>query len=337
MEYRNLGKCGVKVSPLCLGTGFRSYWHNLTDEKTCSEVIHALIAHGGNFIDCANYYFQGRCEEVVGKTLKGLRGRRDDLVITTKVCARIGPGPNDGGLSRYHIMREIERSLKRLRTDHVDIYLLHGPDGETPVEETLRALDDLVRQGKARYFGACNHTPAEVVESLALSARHHLDSFVCLQNGYNLLNRRIEAELLDCCRRHGLGLMTFSPLAIGLLSGRYRKGTPAPERSIWNTRREDPGKSTWDGTRDDFGALVEQADGVIGALVEVAAELDRTPGQVAVAWVLDHPEVTSAIIGPDLPEHVEDAFGAVGWELPGEARQRLDEASAACRLSSIPD
>lgn len=338
MEYRNLGKCGVKVSPLCLGTGFRSYWHNLSDEKTCADVIRSVIDHGGNFIDCANYYFQGRCEEVVGKTLKDLKSKRDDIVITTKVCAKIGPGPNDGGLSRYHIMREIERSLKRLQTDHIDIYLLHGPDGETPVEETLRTLDDLVRHGKVRYIGACNHTSAQVVENLAISDRHELNSFVCLQNCYNLLNRSIvEGELFNRCRHHGLGLMTFSPLAIGLLSGRYRKGAEAPSDSIWKARRDDPGRSTWDGKRDDFGSLVEEADEVIGAVVEVAAEIGKTPAQVAIAWVLDHSEVTSAIIGPDLPEHVEEVFGAVGWELPIEARARLDEVSASHQMGFIPD
>ena len=165
MEYRNLGKCGIKVSPLCLGTGFRSYWHNLSDEKTVSDVIHSVIDHGGNFIDCANYYFQGRCEEVVGKTLKGMKGRRDAIVITTKVCAKIGPGPErPGTVAVPHHARD-RAQLRRLQTDHIDIYLLHGPDGETPVEETLRALDDLVRQGKTRYIGACNHTAAKVVES----------------------------------------------------------------------------------------------------------------------------------------------------------------------------
>ena len=163
MDYVRLGRAGVKVSRLCLGTAFRGYWHGHTDEATAVCTVETALDLGCNFLDCANFYFQGRCEELLGKAIKG---KRDDLVITTKVWSQIGEGPNDRGLSRFAIMREIERSLKRLNTDYVDIYLLHNWDPDTELDETLRAFDDLVRQGKVRYVGACNFTAAQVVEAL---------------------------------------------------------------------------------------------------------------------------------------------------------------------------
>ena len=187
-----------------------------------------LIDLGCNFLDCANFYFQGRCEELLGKAIKG---KRDNLVITTKVWSQIGDGPNDRGLSRFAIMREIERSLKRLNTDYVDIYLLHNWDPDTELDETLRAFDDLVRQGKVRYVGACNFTAAQVVKALWTADRGGLDPLFTLQNQYNLLHRwQIEPELLPLCRQYGLGMMTYSPLAVGLLSGRFRRGQKPPDR-----------------------------------------------------------------------------------------------------------
>ena len=318
MEYRKLGRTGVKVSRLCLGTAFRAFWNGQSDEATSIKVIEKAVELGCNFIDCANYYFAGRCEEVLGKAVAAM-GNRDDLVITSKVWSPIGEGPNDRGLSRFHIMREVERSLKRLGMDHIDLYLLHHWDGDTPLDETLRAMDDLVRQGKVRYVGACNHTAAQVVESLWVAQVGGHDLLACLQNQYNLLHRReCEPELLPRCRQHGLGMITYSPLAIGLLSGRFRRGqTP-------------PADTPWSGGHYDFEkAMTPQADRVVQQLVDIAAARGGcTPAQVAIAWILDHPEVSAPIIGPDYPEQVEEVFGALELKLSPEERAALDQVSA---------
>lgn len=317
MEYRKLGRFGVKVSPICLGTAFRGYWAGQSDEKTCIRVIETAVDHGINFIDCANFYFAGRCEEVLGKALKGMKDKRDNLVITSKVWSRIGDGPNDQGTSRFHIMREIERTLKRLQLDHIDLYLLHHYDSETPLDETYRAMSDLVQQGKIRYIGACNYTAAQVVEALWVGDKHQFAPLACLQNQYNLLHRwEMEPELLGRCRRHGLGMMTFSPLAVGLLSGRFRKDRKPPKSSFWAR----------DAKRYKR-VMTKKVDTIIDTLIKSGKELGKTPAQVAFAWLLDHPEITAAITGPDKPAHVEEVCGGTGWVLPAEIRTRLDEVS----------
>ena len=317
MDYRKLGSCGVKVSPICLGTAFRAFMRGRTDEQTCIDVIKCAVDFGVNFIDCANFYSLGGSEEILGKALKELKGKRDDLVLTSKVYSRIGEGPNDRGLSRYHIMREIDRSLRRLQTDRIDIYLLHHFDPDTPLEETLWTMDDLVRQGKIRYIGYCNFTAAQVVEALWTCDRRGLTPPACLQNQYNLLHRReIEPEILPRCWQHGLGMMTFSPLAVGLLTGIYRRGQQPPTDSLWG---QDTGRFE--------KIMTERIEEIVRTLVDIGADHGITPAQVAIAWILDHPEVTSAIIGPDLPEHVEEVCGAVNWHLPDDARQRLDDVS----------
>ncbi|MCL4507028.1 MAG: aldo/keto reductase [Chloroflexi bacterium] len=310
MEYRNLGKAGVKVSPVCLGTAFRG---SRNDEGLCIRTIERAIEQGINFIDCANVY---GTESIVAKALKG---KRDDIVLTTKVHSRIGPGPNDRSSSRYHIMREAERSLKRLEVDHIDIYLLHGFDETTPIEETVRAMDDLARQGKIRYFGACNFNAWQVCEALWKCEAWGLDSFIGIQPQYNLLNRaEVEPELMPLCRKYGLGMMTYSPLAIGLLTGLFRRGQPPPAGTPWAG-----------GSRSyDFElAMSEQADQIVQKLIYLAATRGKTPGQVAMAWILSHPEITSIIIGPDRPEHVDENLGALGWNLSSQERVELDEVS----------
>ncbi|MSR81386.1 MAG: aldo/keto reductase [Candidatus Latescibacteria bacterium] len=317
MEYRKLGRAGVKVSRICLGTAFRAFWNGQSDEATSIKVIEKAVELGCNFIDCANYYFAGRCEEVLGKAVAAL-GNRDDLVITSKAWSPIGEGPNDRGLSRFHIMREVERSLKRLGMDHIDLYLLHHWDADTPLDETLRAMDDLVRQGKVRYVGACNHSAAQVVESLWVAQVGGYDPLFCLQNQYNLLHRReCEPELLPRCRQHGLGMMTYSPLAIGLLSGRFRRGQTPPPNTPWSQ-----------GQYEFEKAMTPQADRVVQALIDIAAARGNTPAQVAIAWILDHPEVSAPIIGPDFPEQVEEVFGALEIALSAEERAALDQVSA---------
>lgn len=308
MEYRKLGKAGVKVSPLCLGVGIR----NDLDKKRFIDTVHRAIDLGCNFIDCANNYGDGYSESYLGEAIKT---KRDDLVITDKVWTRIGPGPNDYGLSRYHILREVERSLKKLQTDHIDIYYLHNVDPETELEETLRTMEDLVRQGKVRYIGASNYYGSQIIELLWTADRLGIEPIVCIQNQYNLLHRyRMEPEVLDICKRYGLGLITYSPLAIGLLSGRYRRGAPLPAGTPWSERH--------------FEMMVnEQTDQVIQTVINLSAERNVTPAQLAIAWILDHPEVTAPIVGADRPEYVDDVFGALAIKLTTEERQILDEVS----------
>ena len=313
MDYVRLGRAGVKVSRLCLGTAFRGYWNGHTEEATAIRTVETAIDLGCNFIDCANYYYQGRCEDLLGKAIKG---KREDLVVTTKVWSRIGEGPNDQGLSRFAIMREVERSLNRLQTDYIDIYLLHNWDPNTELDETLKAFDDLVRQGKVRYVGACNFTAAQTVEALWTADRGGLDPFFVLQNQYNILQRwDIEPEILPICRQYGMGMMTYSPLAVGLLTGRFRRGQTPPADSAWTA-----------GDRFD-AALDEKTEQIIQQLVDIGEAQNKTPAQVAIAWILANDDVTAPIIGPDRPEHVEEVFGALNVEFSAEQLQALDELS----------
>jgi len=308
MKYRRLGKAGVKVSRLCLGTGVRGEM----DEASLTQAIERAIDLGCNFIDCANNYGYGQSEIVLGKAI---RGKRDDLVITSKVWTPVGSGPNDQGLSRFHILREVERTLTKLGTDRIDVYYMHRVDPETDLDETLRTMEDLVRQGKVRYVGASNHNAAQVVELLWAADRLGLEPIACLQNQYNLLHRwTVEPELLALCRCYGLGLTTYSPLAIGLLSGRFRRGEEPPG-TFWTQAHLDE-------------ALSKHGDQVVQTLIDRAAERSVTPVQMAIAWILDHPEVTAPIVGADRPEYVDDVFGALDVELTDEERETLDAVSA---------
>ena len=315
MEYRNFGVAGVKVSPICLGVAFRGR----PDKAIQRATIERAIEHGVNFIDCANTYQRGNSERILGEVIKG---RRDQFVITTKVCESINKGlndrkePNDRGLSRFHVMREIEKSLSRLQTDYIDIYLLHHVDPTTPIEETLRALDDLVRQGKVRYIGCANFAAWQVCKALWICARRNLAPFICVQDHYNLLDRSPERELMPFCGAEGLGIMTYSPLAVGLLTGRFRHGVSPPSDTSWAQRRPAFEK-----------AMSPDADRVVETLMRIGTAQGKTPAQVAIAWILSHPEISAAMIGPDTPEHVEENMGGVGWELTDDERAALDEAS----------
>lgn len=316
MEITNFGQAGLRVSRLALGLGLRGQG----DPAAAQRMIEHALDSGITLIDCANVYSPldnhanpGQSEIILGRALKG---RRDQAVITSKVASRVGPGPNDAGLSRTHILREIDRSLARLGTDYVDVYLVHIFDPHTPLEETLSALNDVVRAGKARYVGCCNYAAWQVAHGLWIADEAKSAPFMCVQNQYSLLERRPEQELFGVVRRFGLGMMAYSPLAVGLLSGYYQPDQAPPEGSLW-ARRADRYQQMMGGT----------AGKVIREVIEIARELGKTPAQVALAWVLDHPEITCAITGGDTIEHLDDNLGAVGWKLDPELRKRLDVAS----------
>lgn len=317
MEYRRLGNTGVSVSSLCLGTAFRAQ----DDEDICIRVIHRALDLGCNFVDTA-FYGHGRSEQIVGKAM---RDRRDDVFLCTKIFGTGGAGPNRTGLSRLNLMRGVEASLDRLQTDHIDLYLCHSFDPHTPLEETLRAFDDMVHQGKVRYIGCSNFAAWKIMEALWTSDRRNLAPFVCLQNQYNLLNRwEFEPDLMPLCREQGLGFMTYSPLAIGLLTGHYRRGQEPPAGTVWS-KTEGHGLSAHKYNFED--AMTERVDRIVQTLIDIGQRHDRTPAQVAIAWILDHPEVTAPIIGADRLEHVDDGFGAADWRLQAEDRTALDEVS----------
>ena len=318
MEYVKFGRSGLKVSRLAYGLGLRGQ----QDAGEAERAIERAVELGINFIDCANVYgfgdvyeTRGTSEQVLARVLKR---HRDDLVVTSKVASRIDDGPNDAGLSRYHIMREIDRTLARLETDHIDVYILHVYDDDTPLEETLRALDDVVRAGKTRYVGVSNFQPWQVLKALWTQDRLGLDPLLCIQNPYNLLNRDLEREMWPAQRDQGFGVMTYSPLGVGLLSGAYTPGQPPPAGTLYATRR--------DGDLElDLNAAAHRT---LAILREIAHAHGRTVAQAAINWVLSHPEVTAAITGGDTAAHMEENAGAVGWSITPEDRGRLDEASA---------
>ena len=318
MEYVNFGHSGLKVSRLAYGLGLRGQ-DNLDEAE---RAIERGIELGINFIDCANVYGLGDAYETRGTSeqllARVLKRHREDLVVTSKVASRIGEGPNDAGLSRYHIMREIDRTLARLQTDHVDIYILHVYDEETPLEETLRALDDVVRAGKTRYVGVSNFQAWQVLKALWTQDRHGLDPLICIQNPYNLLNRELELEMWPAQRDQRFGVMTYSPLGVGLLSGVYTPGEPPPEGTLYARGRAEA-------LEIDFN---EAAGRTLEILRRIAGAHSRTVAQTAINWVLSHPEVTAAITGGDTVAQMEENAGAVGWSITPEDRALLDEASA---------
>lgn len=317
MEYVNFGSAGIKVSPLAVGMGLRGQ----DDEKHAQQMIEHALHCGINLIDCANVYGTldqlenaGQSETILGRTLKG---RRDKVVITSKVASRMGPGPNDAGLSRTHIMREIENSLRRLQTDYIDVYLVHVFDSATPLEETINALNDLVRSGKVRYIGCCNFAAWQVCKALWIADDHNAVPFMTIQNHYSLISRQLEQEMFGLVRDQGLGAMAYSPLGVGLLSGAYVAGREAPKGTLWATR-----------LANEYDRVMKgPAGNVISTLTRLANEIDKSPAQLALAWVLSHPEISVAISGSDSIEQIDDVIGAVGWTLEDTIRQQLDDCS----------
>jgi len=314
MQYRSLGRTGVKVSPLCLGAMMFGPWGN-EDVDESVRIIHAALDAGINFIDTADVYSAGVSEEIVGRAL---RGRRDDVVLATKFYMPMGESPNARGGSRRWIFQEVENSLRRLGTDHIDLYQVHRPDPETDVEETLAALTDLVRQGKVRSIGSSSYSGSQIVEAQWVAREHGLARFVTEQPPYSLLVRGIEADVLPTVQRHGMGTLTYSPLAGGWLSGRWRKGAAAmPVSSARPSARfdmTDPANQRKLDAVEDLAVLAEQA-GI--SLLELA-----------IAFVLRHPGVTSAIVGPRTMDQLVSYLPAVDITLTDDVLDRIDEIVA---------
>ena len=315
-EYRLLGRSGLKVSRLCFGSmtfGDNQWGIGGVDARLASEMVAACFDQGLNFFDTADIYSNGESETLLGKALGARRG---DAVIATKVRGRMGPGPNAVGLSRQHILASCDASLKRLGTDHIDLYQVHSFDFETPLEETLRALDDLVRWGKVRYIGVSNFAAWQVMKALSLSDKMGLERFVSLQAYYSLAGRDLEAELVPLCLDQGLGILTWSPLAGGFLSGKYRKGAPMPEGRL-------------DGRLGDFIPIdKERGYTTIGALEGIAKAREVSVAAVALAWLAHKPGVASVIVGARTMAQLLDNLKAAQLCLTSEEMERLDTVSA---------
>ena len=317
MNYRFLGKTGLKVSELCLGA--MTFGREI-DERGSFQILDRFVEAGGNFIDTADVYSRGASEEIVGRWLKGKR--REDFVVATKVRFPMGEGPNDLGLSRKHILAGIEASLRRLGTDYVDLYQVHAWDGATPLEETLSALDRVAADGKARYLGASNFAGWHLQKALDLSHQKGWQPFVCLQPQYNLLERGIELEVLPVCQGEGLGVIPWSPLRGGWLSGRFHRGmTQPPADTRIRTAEEKGWGESWSAYNN------EHTWSILDALFAVASRVGKQPAQVAINWLLQRPGVTAPIIGARSLEQLESNLGAAGWALDGEAMAALDQAS----------
>jgi aryl-alcohol dehydrogenase-like predicted oxidoreductase len=308
MKYRKLGRTGVDVSELCLGT---MMFGGPASESDSIRIMHRAIDDGVNFIDTANVYVKGESERIVGNAA---RDRRDRVFLATKVRVAVGEGPNDQGASRYHILREAERSLRRLGLDHVDLYYLHQYDYATPLDESLRALDDLVRQGKVRYIGCSNYYAFQMVEGLWISDRQSLARFACVQPLYNMVNRDPEVELFPACQSYGVGVAAYSPLARGVLTGKYRPGASYPEGS--RAARGDK--------RIHQTELREESFEVAEQLARHAAAKGVSLSQFALAWVLANPVVSSAIVGPRTMEQYEDNLKAIDCSITPEDEAVLD-------------
>jgi len=318
MQYRTLGRTGLQVSAIAMGTftfGGRDAFARAGNQgvKEARRIVDLCIENGVNLFDTANMYSTGLSEEILGEVLEG---RYDDILVTSKARMRIGAGPNDEGTSRYHLIRECERSLKRLRTDHIDIYYVHEWDGMTSVEETMAALDTLVQDGKVRYIGCSNYSGWHVMKSLAAADQRHAVRFATQQIHYTLEAREAEYELLPLSVAEGLGVLVWSPLAAGLLSGKHRRGQPAPEGSRqaagWN---EPP-------IRDP-----DRLWNIVDVLVEIGDARGVSAAQVALAWTLTRPAIASLVVGGRTEAQFADCLGAVDLILGDEELKRLDDVS----------
>jgi aryl-alcohol dehydrogenase-like predicted oxidoreductase len=319
MEYRLLGSSGIKIPVLSFGTAtfggggdFFKAWGN-TQLADAKKLISICLDYGVNLFDTANVYSRGMSEEILGKALEGLRNR---VFISTKASFSMGDGPNDFGSSRYHLLTECEASLKRLNTDYIDIYHLHGFDGNTPVQETLRALDDLVTSGKVRYIACSNFSGWHLMKSLSVSERYGWSRYVCHQAYYSLLNREFEWELMPLAIDQNVSTMVWSPLASGQLSGKFRRNKPLPEDNRIN-------QGGGHGPATNYELLFN----IVDALDQVAEETGKSVAQVALNWLLQRPTVVNIIIGARNEEQLRQNLGGAGWSLAIDQVKKLDAAS----------
>ncbi len=308
MDYRTLGRCGARVSPICLGT---MMFGGQTDEAESRRIIHRALDGGINFIDTANMYNMGESERVVGRAIAD---RRDQVILATKGRQKMGDGPNQQGASRVHLLHELDASLQRLDTDYIDIYYNHAPDEATPIEETLRAMDDMVRSGKVRYIACSNFRAWRLCEALWTSDRLNLNRFVCVQPLYNIVNRDVEVELLPLCHEHGIGVVSYSPLARGVLTGKYQPGQPPAAGSR--------------ASRNDVRMM--QAEWRTASL-EIAGQIQThcqqkgvATSQFSLAWCLANPILTSVIVGPRTMEQFEDNLSCLDVTITAEDEAFID-------------
>ncbi|MCA9653041.1 MAG: aldo/keto reductase [Myxococcales bacterium] len=320
MRYHQLGRTGLHVSAICLGTmtwGGKGFWEVIgkLDDGSAVDQLRLAIEAGVNFIDTANIYHEGLSEEILGRALKELAVPRDEVVIATKVRGRTGKGPNAVGLSRAHIMAQAEASLRRMQLDFIDLYQIHGFDPLTPVDETLRALDDLVHQGKVRYLGVSNHAAWQIMKALGISQQHAWARFESVQAYYTIAGRDLEREVVPLCLDQQLSVLVWSPLAGGLLSGKFSRDAGGPQQA----RR----------SQFDFPPVDrERAFACVDAMRPIAEAHGCSVARVAQAWLLHQPAVTSIIVGARTEEQLKDNLAAVELELSPEELQALAEVSA---------
>lgn len=323
MDYTALGRSGLKVSRATLGTmNFDTGPGARCDEPDARRIIDAYLDAGGNVIDTADIYTGGHSEEIVGRAIAA---KRDAVVLATKGANPQGPGPNDRGLSRIHLTRALEASLRRLRTDFIDLYQCHNCYDGTPIEETMSTLDGFVRSGKVRYIGCSNYTAGQIIESQWASQRLGATAFVSLQPNYSLLAREIEAEILPTCARHGLGILTYGPLASGVLAGRYRRGVEpeAGSRMQHWLNFPNPAAAQW-----ARRMLEDRNFDIADQVTHAAEELETTPTAVAIAWTTRRPGISSVIIGPRTMRQLQDNLQGLALELPVDLCARLNTVSA---------
>lgn len=311
MKYNLLGKSGLAVSELCLGT---MTFGNTTSEVDSIDMIDRFVDCGGNFLDTADVYVNGRSEEIVGKAIKN---KRSDIVLATKVRMNTSNNINGVGLSRKHILDGVEASLKRLQTDYIDLYQVHVWDHATPIEETLRTLDDLVTTGKVRYIGCSNFFAWQLMKSLAFSDANKYVRFVSIQPQYSLVSRQMDREMLSLCKEEKVGIIPWAPIGGGFLTGRYSREEPSEGRLTSKA-----GESAW------VNRASEKNFAILDTLLEAANELGKTPAQVSLRWLIQREGITSPIFGASKLEQFEDNIGAVGWEMPSGIWNRLDQVSA---------
>ena len=322
MEYRSLGRTGVQVSPLCLGC---MNFGGKTEPEDSYRIIDRALEAGINFLDTANVYSRGRSEEVTGEALKR-NGERDKVVLATKVHGVMDDDdPNARGNSRRHVIQQCEASLRRLQTDYIDLYQIHRPQPEVPIDETLQALDDLIRKGYVRYIGTSTFAAWQLTEALYVAKELGLNRFVCEQPPYNLLDRRIERELLPMAQTYGLGIIPWSPLAGGLLTGKYRRGEAAPEDSRYADAENNPVQRR---------RKTEEAFDVIEGLQSIVDAKGCSMSQFALAWCVQQPGVTSPIIGPRTMDQLEDNLAALEVCITDEDREQVDALLPPGRMVS---